>query len=420
MATIENQSLYLLGISLVIGLLIGIERGWHARAAKEGTRIAGLRTFTLMGILGGIAGIITTRLGVLAFAFIFFGFSILVILSYTANVKTREDVSITSLVAALITFLLGTLATLGYVAISLSTAIVVALLLRLKPLLHSWLKRIKREELLAALELLLISVVFLNIFPNEGLGPWKSFNPFQIWLMVVLVATISFIGYFSMKLAGPKKGVLLIALFSGFVSSTALTLHFSKLAKEKKEMVNLFSVGILLASAVLYLRTLLLILILNASIIAPLIGAFSAMSSILLAASYFIWRKVEKIEFFSHHPIKNPLDLKTALIFGAFLSIITVLIHGVQQMLGETGLYVLSSLSGFVDVDAIVIALTRMSIQETWSKVIVNAIIFAICANTLFKALLAYFVGGSRMLFQVCLPLVMSIGIGLIFVGIFI
>ena len=243
----DAKQIALLGTALAIGLLIGVERGWKSREAKEGERIAGLRTYGLTGLLGGGAGLLSQYLGMAAFAFVFLGFTAVVTVAYAMQRRVSADASITSLITMLLTFVLGALATLDHVNLAVSTAVVTTMLLQFKATLHGWLKKLEERELHAALQLLLISVVLLPILPDHGYGPWQALNPYEIWWMVVLIAGISFIGYFIMKIAGPGRGVLLTAVAAGMVSSTALTLHYARLSRKQENMKNLLASGILIA-----------------------------------------------------------------------------------------------------------------------------------------------------------------------------
>lgn len=176
----EHQDLVLLGIALAIGLLIGIERGWQKREAREGERITGVRTYGLIGLLGGIAALLTTRIGVPFLGFAFVGLAMVLTTAYVVNLGRLEDAGITSLLAGLLTFGLGALAVLGQGTPAAAAAVVITLLLDVKPVLHRWLQQLNQQELRAGLQLLLISVVVLPVLPNQGYGPWDALNPYEL------------------------------------------------------------------------------------------------------------------------------------------------------------------------------------------------------------------------------------------------
>lgn len=243
----DIHQITLLGTALAIGLLIGVERGWASREAEDGQRIAGLRTYGLTGLLGGGAGLIAQYIGATTFGFLFVGFaiSIAVAIVFAKQRQARTDISITGLVTMLLTFVLGALATLEHPALAASAAVGATMLLQFKGVLHRWLQKLEEREMHAALQLLVISVVLLPILPDHGYGPLDAINPYEIWWMVVLIAGISFVGYFLVKIAGTKKGVILTALAAGMASSTALTLHFSRLSTQKKTLKSTLASGIL-------------------------------------------------------------------------------------------------------------------------------------------------------------------------------
>jgi uncharacterized membrane protein (DUF4010 family) len=216
-----------LGVALAIGLLIGVERGWAERDEEEGTRVAGVRTFALIGLLGGAAALVAQPLGALLPALGLVALAGLFATAHVIHARTRPDqLGITVPVAGLLTFVLGALAAAGETAVAAAGAVVTALLLSSKPILHHWLGTLRRRELSAGLQLLLLSVVVLPLLPDQGYGPWQTLNPYRIWWMVVLIAAMSFVGYFAVKEVGARRGAVFTGLFAGLASSTALTLHF--------------------------------------------------------------------------------------------------------------------------------------------------------------------------------------------------
>ncbi|HFE39382.1 MAG TPA: MgtC/SapB family protein [Gammaproteobacteria bacterium] len=407
----DANQIILLGIALAIGLLIGIERGWKSRAAQEGKRIAGLRTFGLTGLLGGAAGMLSQYIDAIAFGFIFLGFSVAVTMTYVKWRRFNEDISITSLVALLLTFILGVLAALDHVNLAASAAVITAMLLRFKDVLHGWLKKLERQELHAALQLLLISVVLLPILPDQGYGPWQALNPYEVWWMVVLIAGISFIGYFSVKIAGPKKGLLFTAIATGLASSTALTLHFSRLSIKQKNMKNLLAAGVLLACGIMFLRIVLIASLINPALFSVLIIPLSTMTLVSLISAGIYWQKnIERLPELT--PLINPLELKTALLFGAFLALIILAGKAAIHFYGDTGVYMLATISGIADVDPINLTLSRMSTTGLSLHITIMAILLAAASNTILKGILAMVVGGTAFGLRVLLPLLAAIVIG--------
>ncbi|MBD3612867.1 MAG: MgtC/SapB family protein, partial [Hydrogenovibrio crunogenus] len=159
---------YSLAVALAIGLLIGIERGWKKRESIEGSRIAGVRTFGLIGLLGGASALLSQTFGALVLGAVFIGLAVILASAYLAALKNNQDVGITTLVAALLTFILGALAVMDQVILASTSAVVMTLLLGYKPILHQWIGALERKELRAGIKLLLLSVVLLPILPNQG------------------------------------------------------------------------------------------------------------------------------------------------------------------------------------------------------------------------------------------------------------
>ena len=178
------QTLIDLGLALALGLLVGVERGWQERGAAEGSRIAGIRTFGLIGLLGGLWQLLAGGAGDVLLGLAFLAFALLMVIAHAAEARVSNDYGVTTLVATLITFVLGALSVRGQQGVAASGAVVTAVILSLKPMLHHWLERIEPNELAAALKLLLISVVILPVLPDQGFGPWQALNPYELWWLV--------------------------------------------------------------------------------------------------------------------------------------------------------------------------------------------------------------------------------------------
>lgn len=410
----DAEQIALLGIALAIGLLIGIERGWKSRQIKEGGRIAGLRTYGLTGLLGGIAGLLSQYLGAVGFGFVFLGFTATVTVAYVMQQRISSDVSITSLVTMLLTFLLGTLVTLDHVNLAASTAVVTAILLRYKDVLHRWLQKLEDHELRAALQLLVISIVLLPILPDRGFGPWQALNPNEIWWMVILIASISFIGYFAIKIAGPDKGVILTSLAAGMVSSTALTLHFARLSKTQENMKGLLAAAILLACGTMFPRVLMIASLINPALFNQLVAPMAGMTILILISAAIVWHRKSDQPPNEFIHLENPLELKPAFIFSGLLILVILLGKTSIYFFGDAGLYILAALSGIADVDPINLTLSRMSADDLPLDVASLGIIIACSSNTMVKAVLASFVGGHNIGIRVFFPLLVAAIVGLI------
>ena len=405
----ELQAFYYLSVALAIGLLIGIERGWKERQAGEGGRVAGVRTYGLIGLLGGGSALLAEHLGPLAMGLALVGCAGMLTAAYVVNLhRGNEDVGITSLVAGLLTFVLGALAAVGEVSIAAASAVVTTLLLGYKPLIHRWVGAMEGTELRAGIKLLLISVVLLPILPNQGYGPWQALNPYVIWWMVVLIAAISFVGYFAVKIGGARRGVVFTGLFGGLASSTAVTLHFSRMARRDAAMAPILATGILLACGTMFPRMLLIASIFNPDLFAPMVVPAAVMALLVYLPAVLYWRSQMHRKTDTNSPLRNPLDLKTALSFGLLLALVMLLGAVLQDRFGESGVLALAAASGVADVDAITLSLARMSEGDLALRVAVMGVVIAASVNSLTKGGMATVIGGQDIGLRVGLPLLAS------------
>jgi uncharacterized membrane protein (DUF4010 family) len=402
-----------LAIALAIGLLVGLERGWRGRHAPEGARVAGVRTFGLIGLLGGLSALLAGELHAAALAVGFAATAAALIAGYLFAARRTGDVSITGLVAGLVTFVLGAAAVEGYPAEAGAAAVVMTLLLGYKPELHRWLAGIEAHELHAALHLLLISVVVLPILPDRGFGPWQALNPYEIWWMVVLIGAISFAGYVAVRLAGPRRGTIVTGLLGGLASSTALTLHFARTARRNGGDPTILAAGILLACGMMFARVALVVGLIDRGILAALAAPLAAMAAIVLAAALALWRIGSRRAEAAGLDLKNPLELGSAVAFGALLAIVMLAARGAGAGLGGAGIVALAALSGVADVDAITLTLARLGGVEIAQGVAVFGIVLAAAVNGVVKGGLSLVVGGRPLGVRAGVPLVVSAFAGL-------
>jgi uncharacterized membrane protein (DUF4010 family) len=333
---------------------------------------------------------------------------------YVANLRHDEsDVGITSLIAGLLTFVFGALAGLGEVAVAGASAVITTLLLGYKPLLHRWVSALEGKELRAGLKLLLISVVLLPILPNRGYGPWQALNPYEIWWMVVLIATISFVGYFAIKIGGTRKGTVFTGLFGGLASSTALTLHFSRVSRGDAALAPMLATGILLACGTMFPRMFLLAGVLNVQLLRPLLVPVLIMALLVYVPALFYGWSQRHRESAAAARLDNPLEIKAAVSFGALLAVVMLLGKGLQAWLGDAGVLLLAAASGIADVDPITLSLARMSQDELGIRVAVTGIVIAAAVNSLVKGGMATVIGGRQVGMRVAGPLLASAIAGL-------
>lgn len=390
-----------LAVALALGLLIGVERGWHEREAGEGRRLGGLRTFGIIGLLGASWGLLADEIGPVLLAAAFLAFAALVVTAHVLESRQDQDYGITTPSAALLTFVLGAMAAHGYTTVAGATAVVTATLLGLKPVLHGWLQKIEQRELYAVFKMLLISVVLLPILPNQGYGPWQALNPYEIWWMVVLIAGISFAGYFAVKIAGSRRGLVITGLFGGLASSTALTLSFARLGRNNPSAHSLLAAGVILAAGTMFPRVLLEVSVINHTLLPQLIPPLMAMMAISYLAIPLLLIASGRESGVKHVAINNPFELLPALKFGLLLVAVMLLAELFSEMFGDAGLYAVAAVSGITDVDAITLSISRMARGELSDEVAALAIFIAASVNTLVKGLLVTFICGRAMAVRV-------------------
>jgi uncharacterized membrane protein (DUF4010 family) len=304
----------------------------------------------------------------------------------------------TTVVAAMIAFALGALAVMGDVTAAAAAGVATALLLALKAALHEWLKKLTWEELRAGLILAAMTVILLPLLPDREVARWFPVNPREVWLLTILIAALSFAGYVAIRMAGASLGVLLSGLAGGLVSSTAVTLNMARLTREHPERQKLFAAAIMLASAMMMLRVLIVVGVLNVALVeilaVPLILAALAQAGV--AGAFCNWALSDGLVV-RPLALKNPFDLIVVLEFGALLAVIMALAKGLAAWIGAKGAFALAAVSGIVDVDAISLSMARLAPEALGADNAAFAILIAVTVNSLSKVVLAATAGGFRL-----------------------
>ncbi|MCB1549525.1 MAG: DUF4010 domain-containing protein [Hyphomicrobiaceae bacterium] len=387
-----------LSIALAIGLLIGLERGWRARVEKEGERAAGLRTFALSSLLGGVWGIVAARaggVGLIAVAVVFAVFSVLIALFRLREMRHDGSFGATTIVAAMLAFSLGVFAAFGDMLAAAAAGIATTLLLALKGGLHAWVKRLTWEELRSGLVLLAMTFIALPILPDRGMGPLKALNPHELWVMTILIAALSFAGYVAIKLTGERLGIIMAAAAGGLVSSTATTLAMARFAKSDPAQSPLFAGGALIAGLVMILRIIALTVFFDAAVLPLLLPALVPAAAVVAAVAgvSLLGRSAATP---SPLELTSPFELATVLRFGALLAGVILVVAVAKSYGGAGGVMALAAISGLVDVDSITLALLRGEAAGINQATAAAAILVAAAVNTLSKAGLAWVSGGRH------------------------
>ena len=385
-----------LGLALALGFVIGLERGWKERDEGEGQRAAGIRTFSLIGLLGGLFGSLSVGGDHILLAAGFIA-TAAVMGAFIWRENAREGVyGATTMVAALVTFMLGSVAVLGDMRVAAGSGVITVGLLAYKSTLHGFLSRITAPELRSALLLAAMTFIALPLLPDRAIDPWGALNPHQLWLITILIAAVSFVGYVAVKLVGPSRGLVLAAALGGLVSSTVVTLTLARLARDNASRLGLLTGSILAAGGVMMVRVLVLAGVLNLSLAAALAVPLVAAALFQGAAAWLLIGREghsaeDKPEGLVH---KNPFLLSEVLKFGAILGIVMLAAGIAKSMFGNSGLMVVAGISGLADVDAITLSVANMGGQVVAG---VAAILLAIGVNSAAKAVYAGIAGGMRL-----------------------
>jgi len=412
----EFEPWWQFGAALLIGALIGLEREFYQQK-KESSDFAGLRTFSLIALLGAVTAFLVEDLGIILMALAFGGLILITTVSYFSVTSLRKTGSgITTEIAALLTFLLGVLVMNDHTLVAISIAVIIALVLAFKGELHGFVRTMSPEDIRVTLKFALVAAVILPLLPNRTVDPWDLFNPFQIWLLVVLVSGIGFSGYVMMKVMGASRGINLTGIFGGLASSTAsrginltgifgglasstaTTISFSSASREYPEMATQYARAVLLASTVMFPRIIILILVIHPPLaLKVLIPLLVMMLTGLFYILVVLRNEKNKEEAVSpDFEITNPLKLSTAIKFGLFFALIIVAVEVAQRYLGSSGIYLTSLIAGLTNVDVISLSLSRLTSTSQLSLEVASvAVVIAALVNTVTKGVIAY-VSGTK------------------------
>lgn len=402
-----------LALSLGLGLLIGVQRGWTLRHEAAGSRFAGIRTYGLLGLTGGIAGVIEPIDRPVA-VLLLGGAALLILFGYARTARTRGSVSGTAGIAALIALACGYLATRGEARIASIAAVTTTLLLTLRPQLHRWVGTLTEAEVGAIARFALIAAVILPLLPDRALGPYDAWNPRQLWLVVVFVSGFSFAGYIAGKRFGATRGTLAMAATGAMVSSTAVTTALATRLRDEAENAPILIAGIAAASVVMQLRVMLLVALIApraleslALIVVPaLLVSLAATGWALLAARRGDGATAAPVE------LRNPLNFGPALGLTALVMVMALLVRWLMERVGDTAIAALLALSGIADVDAAIITIGGLPAGVLGARAAGMAIAASVLANTLLKAIIPPALARTRRGWTAALPLIASAAAG--------
>lgn len=405
--------------ALLIGALVGLEREFVQQRSGE-QEFGGIRTFSLMSLLGAVGAYLTRDFGIVIFVAAYLG---LILLLWASNLSTALrgiEEGITSEIAALLVPLFGAMVIWDYAAVAGAMGVLTALILALKPTLHDLARRMSPADLRATLEFALISAVILPLLPNKGFGPFGVLNPFQIWLLVVFVSGIGFFGYVLMKILGTEQGIGITGLLGGLVSSTATTLSFAGRSKVNESLSRMLARGILLASSVMFPRVLIEVAVVNSALLPRVILPVGAMFLASVLVFFFLWRSKREDE--KEEPgkvdLSNPLRLQTAVTFGLVFAVVLVAVRAANEYFGSAGVYVASLLTGITDVDSITLSVSELALSGSLDpKVASVAIVIASLVNTTTKGVMALALGSIQLRNTIVRAFGIVVVVGLVVAG---
>jgi len=407
------QPLAGIGLALLLGLLVGVQRGWSLRTETAGSRFAGVRTFALFGLAGGIAGVTGSQSPAIA-AIVAGASAVLALIGYTKTARAPDQLSGTSSLAALITLGCGYLAASGRGEMATVVAVAMTLVLALRTELHRWVAGLSDIEVGAIIRFALIALAILPLLPDQRFGPYDAWNPRQLWLVVVFVSGFSFLGYIAAKRFGASRGTLVMAATGAMVSSTAVTAALAMRVRDGEESEAMAIAGIGAASAVMLIRAIILTVLLAPAAM-PTFGWLAAPAA-LVSGGTMLWALRNGREgSAADRPVelRNPFRLAPAIGLMLLVMALTVAARWMMAMVGERGLALVIALSGLADVDSAIITVGSLPQGLLDGQIATIVIIAPVLANTLFKGATALAIAGLRTGWKLALPLVLSVAASL-------
>lgn len=383
-----------LGLAGAAGFLIGFEREWSQALEKREHTFAGARTFTIVGLLGGMAGQLSDGPWIIVAGLLVVG--ALTIIAYRKEARETAGRGGTTEMALIATYMLGVEAGRGELAVASAGAVAIAVALSLKDEIRRIASALNEQEIHATLRFLAISVIILPIAPDEALGPYGAFNPRELWLMVVLISGLSFLGYWLARALGPGRGAMAVGLVGGLASSTATTLSLSRRVKEGADATSA-AAGIVMANVVMLARIALILAAVAPAALGAIAPSLSAAAFVGAASAFFLFRKHGGEAAPAAVSLGNPFELKPALLFATLLAAISLAAAAGADLFGAQGLYAVAAISGLADIDAITLSSGRQAGAGAISEGVAGAaILIAVLANALTKGAMAASIGGRK------------------------
>jgi uncharacterized membrane protein (DUF4010 family) len=386
-----------LGAALGFGVLIGLER---ERTRGEQRAFAGVRTFSLVALIGAVAVYAGEQSGLpWLVGPAFLAVAALVVAAYHLSARDG-DIGATTEVCVLLTFFIGGLCAWEEVGVAGAVAVATMLLLALKGWLHELAERIEPADVAATLKFAIITLIVLPLVPDKSYGPpeLEVINPYKTWLMVVLIAGLNFAGYILVKVMGREHGLGITGLLGGLISSTAVTLSFSQRSRMEPGLAPVLALAILLAWTVMFFRVVVEVGVVNISLAKGVVPGMLLMGTVSLAICLLLWRRGRSTEKAEVESGNNPFELGEAIKFGGLFAVVIFAASAAQTYFGDTGLYLAGALAGLTDVDAIALSMANLALQDPASSgAAARTVVIAVISNTMVKCGIAVWLGASSM-----------------------
>ncbi len=393
----DLETAWQFGVALGLGMLIGLER---QRTGGEEQNFAGVRTFSLVALLGAMAIYAGERTGLeWIVGLVFLAVVALIVVAYQATSRQGKTGATTE-VSLLITFFLGCLSAWGEPGMAGAIAVVTMLLLALKGWLHNLASRIETSDVEATLKFAIITLIVLPLVPDTNYGPegLEVFNPYKTWLMVVLIAGLNFIGYILVKVVGKEHGLGITGLLGGLVSSTAVTLGFSQRSREEPDLAPVLALSILLAWTVMFFRVVVEVAVVNFELAKSLAVGLGLMGFVSLGICLLLYRRGRSKATAEVATDRHPFSLGDAIKFGGLFAVVIFVASAAQNYFGDTGLYVAGALAGLTDVDAIALSMANLSQDDpSKSAAAARTVVIAVISNTMVKSGMVVWLGAPSM-----------------------
>lgn len=381
-----------MAVAVLGGAAVGVERQRSGHASGPDARFGGVRTFTMLGAIAGISGLLIEATLILPAALLIAGALALTVAAYIR--ASTHDIDATTEVAALVVLGAGVMAGIGELRLAAALTTATVLLLAEKPRLHTLVARLDEPTMIAAARFAVMAIVVLPLLPEGPIGPGPGIRPRELWMLVLLFSGISFVGFIAQRMTG-AAGYPLTGLIGGLVSSTSVTLTFARLSQASPRDAAPLATGAVAASAVMIARVAIVVTVLDRSVVPALLPYLIAPFLVAAFAVLLSWRSLSD----AHEPprtLKNPLQFRAAIEMAALFQVVLFVVFYVRDVIGEGGLMVSGFVLGLTDMDALTLSMTRSVALGTSIEAAARAMAVGVVANSLMKGGIAAAIGSPR------------------------